>query len=178
MKRVALVLTILGLLLLIAVGAYLLLVRDIEGEPEPGPAGSDPFGFLPGASGSNDDTLPLTLDDGSTVSVPDFTASNQPDWAGESSGYQVAGDADGDFLITYIPADQFGSQAQFLISLLQEPLGEVRRRAESALKVRLGISEQELCGLDAQVWTGSDVNETYAGYDLGLSFCPGATVLP
>jgi hypothetical protein len=176
MKRAALVLLLLGTLIFIGLGAYLLLSQGRSEEPVPVPSqGGNPFGFLTGA---DSDSLKLTLDDGSAVAVPDFTETDQPDWAGESAGYQVAGDAMGSYLITYIPADQQGSQAQFLIALLAEPLGANRLAAEAELKSALGLSEAELCMLDAQVWTNGTVNQTYEGYDLGLSFCPGATALP
>lgn len=176
MKRAALILLVLGALILVALGAYLLLVPKTSDAPVSPGAGGNPFGFS--AGGTTNETLSLTLDDGSTVVVPDFTSIEQPEWASEAAGYQVAGNADADFLITYIAPDTFGSQAQFIISLSSEPLGEVRKKAETALKARLQVSESELCKLDVQVWTSADVSLAYAGGDLGLSFCPGAVTLP
>lgn len=176
MKRAALILLLLGTLIFIALGAYLFLSKDrSESVPSASTPGGNPFGFL---TGTNSESLTLALDDGSAVAVPDFTKTDQPDWASESAGYQVAGDASGNYLITYIPADQSGSQAQFLIALLAEPLGANRTAAQAELKATLGLSEPELCKLDVQVWTNGDVNAAYQGYDLGLSFCPGATTLP
>ena len=176
MKRAALILVLLGTLIFIALGAYLFLSQGRSTEPVPStPSNGNPFGFLNGADSTS---LKLELTDGSIVSVPNFTETEQPDWAGESAGYQVAGDASGSYLITYIPADEFGSQAQFLVALLAEPLGASRLAAEAELKASLSLSEGEICMLDAQVWTNDSVNATYAGRDLGLTFCPGATPLP
>ena len=183
MKRAALIIGLLGALILIALGAYLLLSSSEKGEEVVVPAeqGTNPFGFNAGSSGATGSVnggIELALADGSVAVVPDFTKTDQPAWAGPSAGYQVAGDDDTSYLITYIPADDMGSQAQFLISLAQEPLGEVRRQAENALLQRLNLSAAELCKLDVQVWTDDSVNATYAGQDLGLSYCPGAVVLP
>ena len=179
MKRAAIVLAILGVLVLLAVFAYLFLLRQVESPAEAVPVpGANLFGFSVGEDREPQDTLALALDDGTSVAVPDFTKENQPEWAGESAGYLVAGSETGDYLITYIMPDRFGSQAQFLVSLLTEPLGEARTEAERALAARLLLSEQELCALDVQVWTRTDVNDAYAGKDLGLSFCPGSTQLP
>lgn len=177
MKRTALILLILSALIFIAIGAYFFLSRGQDVAP-PAQFGGNPFGFAGTGTVGTENALELVLEDGSSVSIPDFTKIDQPEWAGESAGYQVAGNADADFLITYIPADTYGSQAQFLVSLATEPLGEIRADAEAALRTRLSLSNQELCGLDVQVWTDDAVNAAYAGRDLGLSFCPGATVLP
>ncbi len=179
MKRAALILLVLGLLILVALGGYLYLTRTNQVVPsEEAPETGNPFQFSTGSTGTVSGAIALKLSDGTEVSVPDFTKSNQPEWAGESAGYQVAGDADANFLITYIPADQFGAQAQFLVSLAAEPLGEVRRQAEQALIDRLGVSKEELCKLDAPVWVDDSVNATYAGRDLKLPSCPGAVILP
>ncbi|HRH55447.1 MAG TPA: hypothetical protein PK609_01105 [Candidatus Paceibacterota bacterium] len=179
MKRAALVFFVLGLLICIALGAYLLLSNSSDPSAPTNPTtNGNPFSFSSG-SVSSADTIALTLDSGATVSVLNFTKEDQPEWAGDSAGYQVAGDADNSsFLITYIPADDSGSQAQFLVALLSEPVGAARSSAEAALKTRLALSNSELCSLDVQVWTNADVNSMYAGKDLGLSFCPGSTQLP
>ncbi len=179
MKRVALVLFLLGLLICIALAAYLIFSRSLPATtPTQSTTGTNPFGFSTTPNAPAGERIALTLEDGSTVSVSNFTASGQPEWASESNGYQVVGDDEGLYLVTYLPADEFGAQAQFLVSILAEPLSEVRTQAENALRNRLDVSNEELCALDIQVWTDSDVNASYAGRDLGLSFCPGATALP
>lgn len=66
----------------------------------------------------------------------------------------------------------------FNITLLTEPLGEVRSSMEQFLLARLGISQAEACALKYRVGVPSYVNEQYAGINLGFSFCRGATELP
>lgn len=64
-----------------------------------------------------------------------------------------------------------------IILLTQEPLAVARYTAEEELKERLALSEEELCGLDILVQTNRYVNISYAGINLGLSFCPGSVSL-
>ena len=123
-------------------------------------------------SGTNQ-IIPIQLTNGSTVKVPDFTKTNQPPVASATSGYQVAGSVNGDFQILYFPA-----QSYFLISLLAEPLGANRKAAEAELRAKLGLPDSQLCKLNIEVNTIGSVNNTYAGENLGLSFCPGAVLLP
>lgn len=66
----------------------------------------------------------------------------------------------------------------FVVSLLQEPLGSNRLAAEEALQAQLGINQDAMCQLNYFVGVPAAVNETYAGTNLGFSFCPGATKLP
>src|SRR3989344_1267273 len=168
MKRGLIIAGALILLLIIIGGAYYFLNR--EEAPAPGDPG-DPFGFTGGTT-QPPDTILITLTDGKTAYVPDFTKEPQPSWASAESGYQVAGSDEGPYHILYFP-DGSG----FLISLFAEPLGLNRLQAEEELKAKLKLPEAELCKLSSQVATSIHVNETYAGYDLGLSFCPGAIEL-
>lgn len=117
--------------------------------------------------------LNLVLQDGTTVPVPDFTKVDQSPTANAESGYRIAGSNTGDFQILYYPQN-----SGILISLLSEPLGPVRLAAENALRVTLGLSDSQLCGLTIDVRTTLSISATYSGRDLGLSFCPGATPLP
>lgn len=180
MKIAALILATLGTLILIALGAYVMLSKNSEQQRTPASQSTNPFGFANESSNtsSSERTLALTTDDGKQVYVPDFTKEEQPEWAGPDSGYNVSGNGTGSYAITFYPAETENGQAQFSIALLVEPLGESRHLAERALKERTGLSDSELCSLDVQVFTSIHVNETYAGYDLGLSMCPGATPLP
>lgn len=155
----------------ILIGAYLYLQPETGNEPER-PSGVNPFGSLasdPVASGS----IAITLTDGSTAVIPDFSTTEQPEAASATNGYQVAGASDSTFQIVYFPED-----SGFIVTLNAEPLGEARRAAEDALRARLGLSDTELCKLRADVGTTYSVNATYAGKNLGLSFCPGAVTLP
>lgn len=66
----------------------------------------------------------------------------------------------------------------FIVTLDAEPIGQARLKAEEYLLSALGLSKAQACQLAVQVLTTIDVNETYAGENLGLSFCPGAVALP
>ena len=169
MKRAVIIVAII-LLVLVVAGALFLLLRP-NAEPVPGTP-IDPFGF---GSGTRDpqDSLSVTLADGSVTSVPDFTKENQPAWASATNGYQVGGSDEGAYHIVYFPDD-----SGFLISLLTEPLGANRLNAEDEIRAKLQLPEAELCKLNVRVATSIHVNETYAGQNLGLSFCPGAVRLP
>ncbi len=115
---------------------------------------------------------------GGTVSVTDFTKDpetkttpNIPD------SYFLSGGLDpnttgASFSIMYVSTDQ-----SFTISLWQEPLGEVRRQAETELLKKLGVAQGVACGLRYTVLVPYKVNPYYAGKNLGLSFCPGAEAL-
>lgn len=180
MKRIALVLAVLAALIFIALGAYLVFSRNVEQQPASGPQTTNPFGFANSTStvSSSERTLALVTDEGGRVYVPDFTQTEQPDWAGPDAGYNVVGDGTGSYAITFYPSDSENTQAQFSIALLAEPLGESRLLAERALREQTGLTDAELCSLDVQVFTSIHVSDVYAGYDLGLSTCPGATALP
>jgi len=77
------------------------------------------------------------------------------------------------FSIVYSSKDQ-----SFVVSLLQEPIGSNRLAAEEALQAQLGIDQAAMCQLNYFVGAPAAVNETYAGKNLGFSFCPGAADLP
>lgn len=156
-------------LLIIGGVVYVLLPKET---PDP-QTNTDPFGALGGGTRVPPDMIRVTLSDGSTADVPDFTKTGQPEGASAVNGYQVGGGDDEAFQILYYPEDN-----GFLISLLSEPLGENRLRAEDVLRGRLQLTDAELCKLNAQVATSITVNETYAGQNLGLSFCAGAVRLP
>lgn len=66
----------------------------------------------------------------------------------------------------------------FIISLTKEPLGAARQSAEQYLGKVLGLTNQQLCNVYVYVSTTQDVNDTYAGQSLGMSFCPNAVRLP
>ncbi len=141
-------------------------------------ATEQPFGFVGEPSSGTPKSLPLSLSDGSVVSVGDFTKNNQPEWASETSGFWVAGHEREDFLILYFPPDHAGGMGEFLVTLNAEPLGAVRRSAEAALKAKLEMTNEELCKALVSVAAAPGVNSAYFGYELRLSFCPGAVQLP
>jgi len=114
-----------------------------------------------------------------SISVKDFR--NNPNTVKDpynAGYYDIAGGSDpgltnAPFHIFYDETHQY-----FGISLLAEPLGQYRKEAEQLLLQELGITQLQMCQLNYAVGVGPDVNEAYAGKNLGFSFCPGATVLP
>jgi hypothetical protein len=78
-----------------------------------------------------------------------------------------------EFAISYDASTQF-----FTIALQQEPIGHARLDAQQYLQQALGISQNQLCYLNYYLGTDDHTSDTYAGKNLGFSFCPGATALP
>lgn len=172
MKRSIVIGIALVLILSVLLGAYVVIHRMAAPAGQQ-PSGQNPFASTTGQGTGSVGDLQVMLTDGTKTSIPDFTKQNQPPIAGPDTGYQVAGSVDGAYQTLYFPQDSY-----FLISLLGEPLGQNRIAAENALRDKLGLSDEQLCKLNVEVRTTSGVNDTYAGKDLGLSFCPGATKLP
>lgn len=179
MSRTSVIVLSIAFIALLIFGAYALTRQDSEIPQEP----TQPDPFNPGSTGgvtngaAPEGKLVLTLSDGTTAYVDDFTEEGQPEWAGPDSGYNVAGSGSDSFAITYYPPDA-DSSAEISVSLLKEPIGEARREAETALRERFGLSDDQFCKLSVGVYTLLSVNEQYAATDLGLSFCPGAVPLP
>jgi cytoskeletal protein RodZ len=135
----------------------------------------NPFGTS-GTVSANESTA--TLKNGSTVTIPDPTKIPQPEGYVPSQGYQVAGSDTGNFQVLYFSAKNGGTE-EFLISILSEPIGANRLAAEKELQQKTGLTNDQMCQLsDVEVYVDSGVNDSYAGRNLGLSFCPGATKLP
>lgn len=64
--------------------------------------------------------------------------------------------------------------SSFSIALLSEPLAAARTAAEAAFLNVLGIDQTNACRLTVYEEVPSALSATYAGENLGLSFCPGA----
>lgn len=156
----------------ILVGAYLFLQVKVPTEPTTS-SPINPFSSLVSTTTTSGGVTTLELVDGTHVTIPDFSKTEQPEGASEENGYQVSGDAESSFQILYFPRD-----SGFIVALNAEPLGETRLAAERALREALRLSDNELCKMRADVGTDYSVSRTYAGKNLGLSFCPGAVVLP
>jgi hypothetical protein len=76
-------------------------------------------------------------------------------------------EADVPYYIEYIASTQY-----FIISLRREPVAAARLEAEQFLLKHLGISEQDLCGLNYMVSVPARISVLNAGQNLGFSFCP------
>ena len=198
MKRIILI-TIALVIISIAIVAILVVIR--RGNDTGNTAQQTPVGLpvasstsvgggpssMSGSMASGQPTMTIPTHGGSAV-VEDFIHNGET-WSdvvnpgsyilAGSTGYCLAngvcpsGATTTDFKITYESGTSF-----FNIVLLKEPLGAMRQEAERFLKSRLGLSEQNMCLLNYFVGTPYNVNPTYAGTNLGFSFCPGATVLP
>jgi hypothetical protein len=183
MKWLYITVSILVILALVALGAYFLIRPSTPAASTTPGQGTNPFGTpagsTPGATrASSTPTLLITTTDGNQLTVPDFTQENQPSTASPVNGYRVAGSeiagsGGAGFQVAYFP-----DQSYFDIAILAEPLGQNRFVAEEALRSRLGLSQTQMCSLNVKVFVLGEANETFAGRDLGLSYCPGATVLP
>lgn len=91
-------------------------------------------------------------------------------------GYQPSTQPENDdipYSIRYIAETHY-----FNIVLLQEPIGENRRNAETYLMTLLGLTREQMCSLEYAVYVPDYVNGTFSSVNLGFSFCPGAVKLP
>lgn len=166
--------TLVILALGILAGAYVMFSTQPATEPSvEQPSTGNPFGQLGSGTVVPNEQVTIMLTDGSTATIPDFSKGEQPPAASDVNGYQVAGAADAEFQIVYFPLD-----SGFIITLNAEPIGQTRRDAEDALRTSLGLSNAELCKLRIDVGAPYSTNDSYAGANLGLSFCPGSVALP
>lgn len=164
--------------LAIGIGLYVLM----EDSTAPAPAAPDLF-VQPGQGGYGapdtsgvDASVAILRDDGTTIYIPDPTRLPQPEGYTPEQGYQLGGSDSGAYQILFFTS---GAENRILVSLLAEPLGETRQKAEAELRAALMLSDADICALATlEVWTLPSVSETYAGEDLGLSFCPGSVLLP
>lgn len=119
--------------------------------------------------------IDIITTDGGVLSVPDIRALPEAYDAG-SGFYAFEGaweiDRITNFGIMYSTFDD-----SFAIALTLPPLKEARRDAENYLMQKLGLSQSEMCRLNANVLVPASVSLAYAGKNLGFSFCPGSVDL-
>ncbi|MBP6946335.1 MAG: hypothetical protein KBC74_00990 [Candidatus Pacebacteria bacterium] len=159
--------------------------------PTPRPNGTSPINTLPGTNsqvGSNtpvvgntrkpsQNTLEIASSNDGSIFVRDFTkdigvASTTPpssflSWFPNSEVATTS--AESTYEIFYSPEGTF-----FIVVILKEPIGEVRRSATKNLIEKLGISNADVCTLVADVNIPYFVNEFYSGKNLGFPGCSGA----
>ncbi len=179
MSRTVAIILGLALITLLFAGSYLYVTWTEPAPPEP--VAGEPFPTL------RDDQIALPTSLGEEVAANDFLndGETKPDPANDGV-YYLAGTigycADGLPCETVETADftvKYDDNAKaFAVGIATEPIGEVRRRAEEFLAKKLGLTEDQMCALNYYVGTTYWVNETYAGVNLGWSYCPGATPLP
>ncbi len=129
---------------------------------------------FPATTGTNNTSTVTVPTDSGIVEVKDVRTYPDTTAIG-GDNYVVGGTATSSASASY-QILYFQSDFSYLISLLREPLGDVRRAAETELLQKLGITKTEACKLSISVGTPVSVNETLGGRELGLSFCPGAVI--
>jgi hypothetical protein len=171
---------IVGIALLLVASAVLLVVV-LSGNKNPQPSEPvNPFSgtILPGGSNASNPPLQVQTVSGDSVMVPDFRVGKQADELPSGNAYTLYGPLYSNDEVPFSLQYSEGS-AEFLIVLLQEPIGAARLEAERYLRGMLMLQSEELCRLNAVVVVMPFINQTFATYEnLGLSFCPGAVALP
>jgi hypothetical protein len=178
MKKTILIVAAIVLIITGAVAIYFFF-RSTTGAPPPQDGGTvfPGSGTVDGGTGSTPQRTVQTYDH-HPLATADFTKASgvitDPNVPGQ---YDLAGGANADastpYQIFYQSTDDY-----FGITLYHEPLGQTRRDAEQKLMNMLGITQEQMCTLSYVVAPGPGVNDSYAGENLGFSFCPGAVALP
>lgn len=172
------------LLLLMLLAAVFMLFRNNDAtapEPAPDTPGFPLTGQVPGSTEQSQGEMTVSLYDGSTAIVSDFLANPDTGKDPVNEGYYYIGyqplgggePGDAPYRISYV-----AESSDFNITLLKEPIGEVRGEAERYLQSMLMTSPEVMCRLKYVVSVPYAVNAIYSGTNLGFSFCPGAVVLP
>jgi hypothetical protein len=127
------------------------------------------------SSGSSGKTITLAAQgSGKTITAHDFVNNGVTTPNPSNQGnYILTPSNSAAFAITYSSSNQF-----FTIALQQEPIGQARLDAQTFLLQKLGITQDQLCSLNYYLGTDDQTNSTFAGKNLGFSFCPGAVKLP
>ncbi len=188
-----------GAFLLIVIGGALFFLTP-SSEPSLSESSDSPFGTLPesetrnpggntgsgsssgqgGASGSITGgtprgTVAVKTFDGA-VAVKDFTLA--ADVGTSTDGFLYfsypaatasSTEENTDYTVFFYP-----KEGTFLITILQEPIGEVRRRMAADLADRLSVSEEDLCDLYVEVYTRPFLNPVYSAKNLGFPGCSNA----
>jgi len=106
---------------------------------------------------------------GQPVSVRDFTVNREP--IPDKVSYLLADT--GEYGIFYN-----GKTEEFQVSLQAQPVATVRKAAEQALLLELGITQEQACKLKIYVSGPISVDERFDGQlNVGLSFCKGSITL-
>lgn len=165
----------LGFLGLVIILVYAFVYFNVRSTPEDPAEPTIPPEGTPAPSESvtdGGDQFRTLLRTGEQVAVRDF---RQPEDTLDGETYTFAGGIDEvfpDFTLTYFEAYDY-----FQITINAEPIGDIRQQAETSLRATLGITEEQMCNLNAAVLTKNDVNRFYAGENLGISYCPGSVRL-
>ena len=176
------------ILVLIFIGAGAVIVLQAHKQVVANPSPSFPIASSTNASGTGVSTVTIATQDGNRVVVKDFIHNGVTAHDTQNPGnYYLVGavgycNADGT-CPSGAPSDEynvvyFSQDKSFIVGLIKEPIGLARLDAEQFLMTQLGLTQAQMCNLKYQVLTSSDVNDFYAGENLGFSFCSGAVKLP
>lgn len=122
---------------------------------------------------SNSSTLKVFTNEG-IVTVADVTKFPEVVAVGDGM-YNLNGtrsDSNAGFSLLYSETDN-----SYAIAILSEPVSLNRDNASRYFLELLNITEVEACKLSVYIGTTADVNESLAGKNFKLSFCPGAVQL-
>lgn len=125
------------------------------------------------ANAAGSKTIYLLTRNGSKIAARNFTAGRVSAHTALPAGDYfnlVDSNKGGDFGIQYTSGD-----TSFQIILQGQHLGRGRHEAEHTLRTLTGLSNSALCTL--RIAVGAPAPSSYAGKELGLSFCPGAVWL-
>jgi hypothetical protein len=173
-----------GAVIVVALAAWIWWPRAAEPQTTPAPkqgnvydttqsVSAQPSVTTGGTATSERVTVPTA--DGGELSVKRFMPEGTTGTTTRGGDFFLVGEeaAGQPYRISY-----YFPQQSFTVMLLQEPLRDIRNIAEKDLSARLDVSEIDLCRLNYLVVVPGEVNATYAGKNLGFSFCLGATYLP
>lgn len=144
-------------------------------ESEMPPAGID-LPILPGTNGdpATSKAIPVRTATGKTMQVRDFRNDQFVEAIADNN--YILRDTDSPSTATF-EILYSGNDGGIIVSLREEPLRDTRRIAEEALMQHLLVSREQLCALAISIGAARDVNEFYAGEELGVSNCPGSKQL-
>jgi hypothetical protein len=122
--------------------------------------------------------ITVSTQGGGSILVKDFKndAATKPD-PNNQGQYYLSGGLDPTAASTAYSTFFVEANQSFNITLLREPIKDVRIQAETELLQKLGITQEQACALNYYVGVPAEINEIYAGKNLGFSFCNGATSL-
>ncbi|MEK7602150.1 MAG: hypothetical protein AAB472_01560 [Patescibacteria group bacterium] len=184
MKKALIIISVILVLLLVAGLGYYFYTHT-KTPQAPDSTNTFPIGDM-NQGGSS--TMVIPAEDGGSISTLDFIHNNVTFEDPANKGdYYLAGsndicNPDGTCpkagTSTHFNILYFSDSGSFVISLNEEPLGQIRREAEEYLIQTLGITQEQMCKLNYTIGTTSYINDTFGGENLGFSFCPGAVKLP
>ena len=172
--------TIRTLATLLLLGAVVLVLHIRHERIAVVPDGTPAQGAVSPVPAPLDHTFILHMHDATALPVRDFLKDADVTADARNPGVYYLGntmstnprDAQPRYIVSYEHSIQF-----FKIVLLQNPLGEVRRDAETYLEQKLGVDSAQLCNLSYKVATPAAVSQVFSDLDLKWSMCQDSVTL-